>query len=368
MLMMTPWRQLAEGGGGITGSPFVRAFTAIGIPYAAGAMNLVVISAAISSANSNLYMTTRMLLSLARSGYAPRVAGGGRAATPACRCAPSPPRAPASALAILLAIFAPANAFLALYGTAVAGMLFIWIVILFTFLRFRRGAAAGPARAACRSGCPPIACAPGSASCRSSAIATTTFFVDGLQYSVVTFVPALPGLISIVYARRRGDVSMPDGGPFPDRRGAPAISGARRGPRRSSSSTTRPARRFRTTVLEAVTDHLSSRNVQRGGPYRHSREVDAMIARARDSVAAFVNARSADEIAFGLNATSFIRSISLASARRSARGRRSSSAISITRRTSRPGSRSSAPARASSGGRRVGDDGAGCIRRISSRC
>jgi cysteine desulfurase family protein (TIGR01976 family) len=66
------------------------------------------------------------------------------------------------------------------------------------------------------------------------------------------------------------------------------------------------------TVLEAVIDHLLVRNVQRGGPYRQSREVDAMIARARDSVAAFVNARGADEIAFGLNATSFIRSISLA--------------------------------------------------------
>src|SRR6266850_1375475 len=65
-------------------------------------------------------------------------------------------------------------------------------------------------------------------------------------------------------------------------------------------------------VLAAVTDHLVARNVQRGGPYRHSREVDAMIARARASVAAFVNARSADEIAFGLNATSFIRAISLA--------------------------------------------------------
>ena len=66
------------------------------------------------------------------------------------------------------------------------------------------------------------------------------------------------------------------------------------------------------TVLDAVTDHLVARNVQRGGPYRHSREVDASIARARESVAAFVNARSANEIAFGLNATSFIRAISLA--------------------------------------------------------
>ena len=66
------------------------------------------------------------------------------------------------------------------------------------------------------------------------------------------------------------------------------------------------------SVIAAVNDHLLLRNVQRGGPYRHSREVDEMIARARASVAALVNARSPDEIAFGLNATSFIRSISLA--------------------------------------------------------
>jgi cysteine desulfurase family protein (TIGR01976 family) len=65
-------------------------------------------------------------------------------------------------------------------------------------------------------------------------------------------------------------------------------------------------------VLDAVTSHLVARNVQRGGVYRHSREVDAMIARTRESVAALVNATGPDEIAFGLNATSFIRSISLA--------------------------------------------------------
>ena len=66
------------------------------------------------------------------------------------------------------------------------------------------------------------------------------------------------------------------------------------------------------SVVDAVTDHLLQRNVQRGGPYRRSRDVDAMIATARDSVALLVNARSPDEIAFGLNATSFIRAISLA--------------------------------------------------------
>ena len=66
------------------------------------------------------------------------------------------------------------------------------------------------------------------------------------------------------------------------------------------------------SVLEVVAEHLLARNVQRGGPYRQSREVDETIVRARESVAALVNARSADEIAFGLNATSFIRAISLA--------------------------------------------------------
>jgi cysteine desulfurase family protein (TIGR01976 family) len=65
-------------------------------------------------------------------------------------------------------------------------------------------------------------------------------------------------------------------------------------------------------VHQAVADHLLHRNVQRGGSYRQSREVDAMLSRTRESVAAFINARSPDEIAFGLNATSFIRAISLA--------------------------------------------------------
>jgi cysteine desulfurase family protein (TIGR01976 family) len=65
-------------------------------------------------------------------------------------------------------------------------------------------------------------------------------------------------------------------------------------------------------VLDAVNRHLMDHNVQRGGRYPQSLAVDAMIARARASVAALVNARAPEEIAFGLNATSFIRLISLA--------------------------------------------------------
>jgi cysteine desulfurase family protein (TIGR01976 family) len=65
-------------------------------------------------------------------------------------------------------------------------------------------------------------------------------------------------------------------------------------------------------VVEAVQNHLICHNVQRGGRYRHSMEVDETIQHARKSVAAFLNASSPDEIAFGMNATSFIRIVSLA--------------------------------------------------------
>src|SRR5262245_46112329 len=199
MLMMSPWRQLAESGGSVTGSPFVRAFAAVGIPSAAGAMNLVVISAAVSSANSNLYMTARMLLSLARSGYAPRsLAAVSGAGVPLAAVAIA---STGVVIAILLAIFAPANAFLALYGTAVAGMLFIWIVILITYLRFR--SVLPPDRLAqlpLRMPAHRVLTWFGITSL--VAISATTFFVDGLQYSVVWFLPFL-GLISIAYARMR---------------------------------------------------------------------------------------------------------------------------------------------------------------------
>ena len=65
-------------------------------------------------------------------------------------------------------------------------------------------------------------------------------------------------------------------------------------------------------VLDRVAAHLMDCNVQRGGRYPQSVEVDRVIAEARERVAAFVNARAPTEIAFGLNATSFIRIVSLA--------------------------------------------------------
>lgn len=65
-------------------------------------------------------------------------------------------------------------------------------------------------------------------------------------------------------------------------------------------------------VLDTVQRHLVRHNVQRGGRYPQSRAVDAALQSARESVATFLNAREASEVAFGMNATSFIRLVSMA--------------------------------------------------------
>ena len=65
-------------------------------------------------------------------------------------------------------------------------------------------------------------------------------------------------------------------------------------------------------VFDAINRHLLHCNVQRGGRYAKSMEVDATIARARESVADLINARDPSEVAFGMNATSFLRLLSLA--------------------------------------------------------
>jgi amino acid transporter, AAT family len=202
MLAISPWNH--GGGTGLTGSPFVGAFSGAGIPFAAGIMNLVVITAALSSSNTDLYLTTRMLFSLARTSHAPawlgRLSGNG---------------VPISALAvstggmitaILLAIYAPSRAFLMLYGVAVAGMFFVWTVILITHLAFRRALpkerlAALPMRMRFF----PFSTLLGIAALLG--ITVCTFYVDGLQYTVPAFAPFLL-LISLAYLKIRKNTSI----------------------------------------------------------------------------------------------------------------------------------------------------------------
>jgi amino acid transporter, AAT family len=198
MVTMVPWNQ-AGSSSTLSGSPFVTAFAAAHVPFAAAIMNFVVLTAALSSVNTNLYLSTRMLFSLGRSGQAPawlgRVSGNG---VPHLALLAS---TAGIIVAILLALRAPKNAFLLLYGTAVAGMLFVWLVILNTHLRFRRAISAErllslPMRL---PGHPfftlvNIALLLG--------ISVTTFFVDGLEWSIPAFSVFL-GVISLLYLLRR---------------------------------------------------------------------------------------------------------------------------------------------------------------------
>jgi L-asparagine transporter-like permease len=200
MVTMVPWTQT-----GSSGSPFVTAFAAAHIPFAAAIMNFVVLTAALSSVNTNLYLATRMLFSLGRGGYAPawmgKVSGNG-----------VPHRALIASTAgiiaaILLAIFAPKNAFLMLYGTAVAGMLFVWLVILNTHLRFRKTITSERLMSLpMRLRAHPFFTVLGII--LLVAISVTTFFVEGLEWSVPAFSVFLAA-ISVWYLVIRPRKEMP---------------------------------------------------------------------------------------------------------------------------------------------------------------
>jgi amino acid transporter, AAT family len=192
MVAMSPWNQSSDGT--ISGSPFVRAFAAIGIPYAALFMNLVVITAALSSANTNLYLSTRMLFSLARGQYAPAQLGRlSKNGVPHYALLAS---SFGMVVAILLAIYVPKRAFLLMYGSAVAGMYFVWVVILLAHLRFRRSLGARVNELPLRLKAFPVSSVLAIAALL--ALGASTFYVDGLQYSVPIFV-VLMAAMSVAY-------------------------------------------------------------------------------------------------------------------------------------------------------------------------
>ncbi|MEI9987124.1 MAG: amino acid permease [Aliidongia sp.] len=66
ILSLFPWQRVAP-----DTSPFVTLFSQIGIPAAAGLVNFVVITALLSSSNSNMFASGRLLRALAKRGQAP---------------------------------------------------------------------------------------------------------------------------------------------------------------------------------------------------------------------------------------------------------------------------------------------------------
>ena len=133
VVTFVPWTE--TGAAIVTQSPFVRVFAHSGIRNAAGIMNFVVLSAALSSMNTDVYLCSRMLFSLSRGGYAPRFLGRlSKNGTPT--------------VAILLSggcILVAAgvskltpHAYTYLFGVALFDAMVVWIIILLSHMSFRR--------------------------------------------------------------------------------------------------------------------------------------------------------------------------------------------------------------------------------------
>jgi len=135
MLAIIPWTTAGAGG-----SPFVRVMAATGVPGTAAIMNFVVLVAALSAMNSQLYASTRMMFSLARAGQAPRVFGTlNRQGAPAAALALS---SLGIAVAGALNALWPDRAFTLMISVSMFGAMFTWMMIFVTHLAFRRRVAA----------------------------------------------------------------------------------------------------------------------------------------------------------------------------------------------------------------------------------
>jgi amino acid transporter, AAT family len=125
-----PWRNA-----GISESPFVTVFKVAGIPAAGFIMNFVVLSAALSAANASLYVTSRMLFSIARSGYAPKKMGVlNQHGVPMGALM-------VSMLGIVAAILLQlrtTNAYLYIINASLVGGMIAWLISLLAHVRFRR--------------------------------------------------------------------------------------------------------------------------------------------------------------------------------------------------------------------------------------
>jgi AAT family amino acid transporter len=132
-----PWNQLSA-----VGSPFVETFTKVGITGAAGIINFVVLTAALSGANSGIYSASRMLFKLSIDGEVPKIFS-----KLSKRVVPNVAILTISfwiflgfAVNMLLNAFSPSakNIFVIVYSSSVLPGMVPWFIILLSELNFRK--------------------------------------------------------------------------------------------------------------------------------------------------------------------------------------------------------------------------------------
>ena len=193
ILAIVPWT-LA----GIDESPFVKVMRALRVPAAAGIFNFVILVAALSAMNSQLYITTRMMFSLARAGYAPRRFGElSRRGVPLNSLLLS---GIGVALALVLSVIAPQSSFILMLAISAFGAMFTWMMIFVTHYCFRR-AHSRPNSAPLRFRMAgfPVTTLAGAA--LMAAILLTTAFTAPFRMTLVFGIPFLV-LLALIYLIR----------------------------------------------------------------------------------------------------------------------------------------------------------------------
>jgi L-asparagine transporter-like permease len=133
ILTIVPWNVMASG---TTQSPFVTVMLRTHIAGAAGVVNFVILIAALSAMNSQLYITTRMLFSLSRAGFAPRRLGVlTRHGVPVAALLVS---TVGIGIAAILNARYHDRSFLLMLAISMFGPMFTWLMIFVTHLSFRR--------------------------------------------------------------------------------------------------------------------------------------------------------------------------------------------------------------------------------------
>lgn len=131
MMILYPWNEI-----GTTGSPFVLIFDKIGIPAAAGIINFVVLTAALSAFNSGMFSTGRMLYNLALQNNAPKIFGTlSKSGTPYVGILFS---SFFLLIAVLLNYVVPEKVFMYISSVATVAMITSWTIILVTQYKFRK--------------------------------------------------------------------------------------------------------------------------------------------------------------------------------------------------------------------------------------
>lgn len=131
LMSIFPWQQI-----GSQGSPFVQIFDNLGISSAATILNIVVITAAISAINSDIFGAGRMMFGLAQQGHAPKAfARLSRNGVPWMTVVVM---SAALLLGVLLNYLIPENVFLLIASIATFATVWVWLMILFTQVAMRR--------------------------------------------------------------------------------------------------------------------------------------------------------------------------------------------------------------------------------------